>query len=190
MGLANRQAEILINKSIVSTLNNVLIELGYHNPFLVEMVGHFEIKTNERGILSLSLLVYSYAGGAHGLTVIKSITFNMSTGKQYELQDLFKSDSDYVTILSDIIQKKITEWETLLLDEFTHIRSNQDYYLADHSLVIYFQLYEISPYVAGFISIPILDIQDIINPEGPLEKLLPFLFNFFDFKYQFIKKIS
>jgi len=178
MGLANPQAELIINRSIVSTLNSILVELGYHDPNLVEMVGNFEIKTNERGILSLSLLVYSFTGGAHGLTIIKSLTFDIATGKQYELKDLFKPDSDYVTKLSAIIQNKITEWEIQLLDEFTSIRSDQDFYLADHSLVIYFQLYEITPYVAGFpyFPIPILDIQDIIQPDGPLDKLLPFSF--------------
>lgn len=176
LGLKNRHAEILINTSIVSTLNKILVELGYHDSNLVEMVGEFEIKTNERGILSLSLTVYSFTGGAHGMTIVKSLTFDVATGKQYELKDLFKDDSQYVKVLSDIIAIKIKDWETLLLDEFTLIRSDQDFYLADHSLVIYFQLYEISPYVAGFpyFPIPILDIQDIIKPEGPLEKLLPF----------------
>ena len=178
MGLANPQAELIINRSIVSTLNSLLVELGYNDPNLVEMVGNFEIKTNERGILSLSLLVYSFTGGAHGLTIIKSLTFDIATGKQYDLKDLFKPDSDYITKLSAIIQNKITEWETPLLDEFTSIRSDQDFYLADHSLVIYFQLYEITPYVAGFpyFPIPILDIQDIVKPDGPLDKLLPFSF--------------
>lgn len=178
MGLANPQAELIINRSIISTLNSILVELGYHDSNLVEMVGNFEIKTNERGILSLSLLVYSFTGGAHGLTIIKSLTFDIATGKQYKLKDLFKPDSDYVTKLSAIIQNKITEWEIQLLDEFTSIRSDQDFYLADHSLVIYFQLYEITPYVAGFpyFPIPILDIQDIIQPDGPLDKLLPFSF--------------
>ncbi len=177
-GLANPQAEALINYSIVSTLNSMVVELGYHDPNLVEMIGKFEIKTNERSILSISLLVYSFTGGAHGLTIIKSLTFNTTTGKQYELKDLFKPDSDYVTKLSAIVQKKIIEWETPLLDDFTSIRSDQDYYLADHSLVIYFQLYEITPYVAGFpyFPIPILDIQDLIKPGAPLEKLLPFSF--------------
>lgn len=178
IGLPNPQAERLINQSIVSTLNGILVELGYHDSNLVEMIGNFEIKTNERGILSLSLLIYSFTGGAHGLTIIKSLTFDITTGKQYELEDLFKLNSEYVSKLSSIIQKKIIEWETPLLDEFKSIRSDQDFYLADHSLVVYFQLYEITPYVAGFpyFPIPILDVQDIIRPDGPLEKLLPFSF--------------
>lgn len=175
-GLANHQAEMQINKAIIDTLNNTMVELGFHDPNLQEMLGQFEIKTNERGIFSLTLTVYSFTGGAHGMTIIKSLSFDVATGHQYELKELFKADSDYVAKLSDIIQQKITDWETPLLDKFTSIRNDQDFYLADHSLVIYFQLYEITPYVAGFpyYPIPILDIQDIIKPDGPLEKLLPF----------------
>ena len=176
VGLANQEAETKINAAIVDTLNQILVELGYHEPSLQEMLGEFEVKTNERGIFSLSLSVYSFTGGAHGMTIIKSLTFDVATGHQYDLSDLFITDSDYATKLSSIIQIKMKDWGTLLLDEFTKIRNDQDFYLADHSIVIYFQLYEISPYVMGFpyFPIPILDIQDIIKPDGPLEKLLPF----------------
>jgi hypothetical protein len=176
MGLANPQAELKINSAIVSTLNQIMVELGYHEPSLQEMVGEFEIKTNERNILSLTLTVYAFTGGAHGMTIVKALSFDVTTGTQYELKDLFKPDSDYVTVLSKIIEQKIKDWEIQLLEPFTKIRPDQDFYFADHSLVIYFQLYEITPYAWGFpyFPIPILDIQDIIQPDGPLEKLLPF----------------
>ncbi|MBU0904866.1 MAG: DUF3298 and DUF4163 domain-containing protein [Firmicutes bacterium] len=175
-GLPNLHAEYLINQKIVATLNAMVIELGFHDENLIEMVGEFEIKTNERQILSLTLTVYSFTGGAHGMTLVKALSFNVTTGKHYELKDLFLPGSDYVKQLSAIIKPKIAEWEIPILEEFTQIREDQDFYLADHSLVIYFQLYEISPFVAGFpyFPIPILDIQDIIQPKGPLEILLPF----------------
>ncbi|WP_394188795.1 DUF3298 and DUF4163 domain-containing protein [Paenisporosarcina quisquiliarum] len=175
-GLPNLHAEYQINQKIVSTLNDMVIELGFHDENLIEMVGEFEIKTNERQILSLTLTVYSFTGGAHGMTLVKALSFNVTTGKHYELKDLFLPGSDYVKQFSAIIKPKIAEWEIPILEEFTQIREDQDFYLGDHSLVIYFQLYEISPYVAGFpyFPIPILDIQDIIQPKGPLEILLPF----------------
>ncbi|TDL35284.1 DUF3298/DUF4163 domain-containing protein [Jeotgalibacillus sp. S-D1] len=174
--LPNKAAEMNINVAIVETLNRMLLDLGYHDQNLVEMQGYFEIKTNERRILSLTLLVYSFTGGAHGLTMVKSLTFNVDTGKNYQLYELFKPDSLYVERLSSIISEKITLWDIQLLDEFTKIRYDQDYYLADHSIVIYFQLYEITPYVAGFpyFPIPILDVSDIILDKGPLGILLPF----------------
>ena len=87
IGLANHQAELKINSTIVSTLNKTMIELGYHDSNLQEMVGEFEIKTNERNIFSLTLTVYSFTGGAHGMTIVKSLSFDVTTGKQYELKD-------------------------------------------------------------------------------------------------------
>lgn len=176
IGLANPQAEMKINSYIVSTLNKTLVELGFHDSNLLEMIGQFEIKNNQRNILSITLTVYSFTGGAHGMTIVKSLSFDIATGRQYEIQDLFQTQSDYVTKLSAIIKERIKDWETPLLDEFTKIRNDQDFYFADHSLIIYFQLYEITPYVAGFpyFPIPILDIQNIIKPDGPLETLLHF----------------
>lgn len=174
--LADHRLEKKINDEIITTLNTMLIEQGFYNENLIEMIGHYEIKTNERGILSLSLLVYSFTGGAHGLTIVKSLTFDVTTGKKYTLKDLFKQDSDYVKVLSEIISKKMTEWDVPLLEEFTAIKPDQDFYLADHSIVIYFQVYELTPYVYGFPYFPIAlkDIETIIRPDSPLDKLLPF----------------
>ncbi len=108
----------------------------------MELLAYYELKNNQRGILSLNLIVYSFTGGANGLTIIKSLTFDTKTGKQYELKDLFKTGSDYEKKLSDIISKRIKDWNIQLLDPpFKGIRSDQDFYIADTSLVIYFQLY-------------------------------------------------
>ncbi|MDG5473027.1 DUF3298 and DUF4163 domain-containing protein [Jeotgalibacillus sp. ET6] len=174
--LYNPSVQMNINVKIVETLNRMLLDLGYHDPNLQEMIGYYEIKTNERRILSLSLIVYSYTGGAHGLTLIKSLTFNADTGKMYLLYELFKPGAPFVERLSDIISEKIKKWDIPLIGDFTSIRRDQDFYLADHSLVIYFQQYEISPYVAGFpyFPIPIWDIKDLITDTGPLNTLLPF----------------
>jgi hypothetical protein len=166
-----------INSAIIHTLNDLLVDQQFFNPILVEMLANFEIKNNQRGILSLNLIVYSFTGGAHGMTIIKSLTFDMKTGKQYELKELFKPGSDYVKKLSDIIRVDIQKWDIQLLDPpFTKIRPDQDFYIADTSLVIYFQLYEITPYVWGFpyFPIPILDVADIIAPGGPLERMMSF----------------
>ncbi|WP_337445661.1 RsiV family protein [Ornithinibacillus scapharcae] len=60
-----------------------------------------------------------------------------------------------------------------LIEDFTEISPNQDFYIADKSLVIYFQLYEITPYVYGFPMFPIsvYQIQDIIREDGPLGRM-------------------
>ncbi|WP_203247238.1 DUF3298 and DUF4163 domain-containing protein [Sporosarcina beigongshangi] len=175
--LPNAHVQSKINHAIVTALNKLLVEQSYYEPSLVELLAYFELKTNQRGLLSLNLIVYSFTGGAHGMTVIKSLTFDIKTGKQYELNDLFKPGSDYVKQLSDIIRQRIKDWDIELLDPpFKEIRSDQDFYIGDTTLVIYFQLYEITAYVWGFpyFPIPILDLKDIIQPDGPLDRMMAF----------------
>jgi hypothetical protein len=138
------------------------------------MIGYFEVKTNERHILSITLSVYSYTGGAHGMTVIQSLTFDMTTGKRYSLKELFKPNSNYIERLSALIQNQIKQRNLPVLEPFKRIKPDQDFYIADKSLVIYFQLYELVPYAYGFPYFPIsvYEIQDIIVEEGPLGKML------------------
>ena len=166
-----------LNTQIRNELNQLLIEQNYYDPNLVELIVYFEIKTNERNMLSLTLIAYSFTGGAHGMTVVKAMTFETQTGKRVSLYDLLGSQ-DFEKPLSDRIRTKIDEWGVELLDPpFTEIRRDQDFYLADTSLVIYFQLYEITPYVWGFPYFPIAlkDIEHLIPAESPLQRFIPFL---------------
>ena len=77
-------------------------------------------------------------------------------------------------VLSEKIKKQIKERDIPVLGEFNKIRIDQDYYIADLSLVIFFQLYEITPYVYGipYFPISIYEIEDIIDDNGPLGKML------------------
>ncbi|OHR69775.1 hypothetical protein HMPREF3291_07445 [Bacillus sp. HMSC76G11] len=163
-----------INADILKNVQDLIHFGGYDGGVQTDMQGTYELKTNERDLLSLTLLNYVYSGGAHGMSFLKGLTYDTQTGKKYKLQDLFKKDSAYIERLSSIIAKQLKEREITLLDPpFKSIRPDQDFYLADKSLVIYYQLYEIAAYAYGFLYFPIsiYDLQDITNPDGPLPKL-------------------
>lgn len=175
-GLQNAHVQQSINQMIVQ-LMQLLVQQQYHQQGtdnFTEMIGTFEIKTNERNVLSLSLTNYAFAyQHAHGLTLIKSLTFDTETGRSYTLQDLFKPGSDYVDVLSTFVQKQINERDIPILNNFSTISPDQDFYIADKSLVLYFQLYEITPYYIGLPMFPIsvFDLQDIIVEDGPLGRM-------------------
>ncbi|PIC70758.1 hypothetical protein CSV77_07510 [Sporosarcina sp. P16b] len=168
-----------LNQVLFKEMNNMLTDNNYYDPSLVEMVATYEMKNNQRDLFSINLIVYSFTGGAHGMTYVKSLTFDTKTGRQYNLQDMFKPGSPYVQRISEYIRRHIQQWKTPVLEPFTKIKPDQDFYIADTSLVVYFQLYEISPYVAGFpyFPIPLLDLQDIIKPNSPADRMLPFIGN-------------
>lgn len=89
------------------------------------------------------------------------------------LKDLFKPGSNYVRRLSALVDIQIQERDLPTLGDFRGISPDQDFYIADKTLVIYFQLYEITPYVVGLPMFPIsvFDLADIIDESGPLGRL-------------------
>ncbi|WP_028610698.1 DUF3298 and DUF4163 domain-containing protein [Paenibacillus harenae] len=173
-GGPNAAADKRINQKIRENVQHLVHSQGSLEDPRAEMLGHFEQKTNEKDYLSLSLFNYAYTGGAHGITLQHSLTFKQSTGQDYSLAQLFKPGSDYVLRISAIVSAQIKARSIDTLEPFTAIRSDQDYYVADRSLVIYFQLYELAPYVFGFayFPIPVYELQDIVNEEGPLGPML------------------
>ncbi|WP_207634166.1 DUF3298 and DUF4163 domain-containing protein [Halalkalibacter urbisdiaboli] len=173
--MQNRQLEGFINRTIAQQTQQLINQqIGGMPSTVEEMLGQYEVKNNQRRILSLSLSNYTYHHqAAHGMTYIRSLTFDLEKAKQSELKDLFKPGSDYVTRLSTLIDEQIKKRDIPLLEDFTVIRPDQDFYIADKTLVLYFQLYEITPYVYGFPMFPIsvYDLEDIIDEDGPLGRM-------------------
>lgn len=173
-GLAKPAVQQKINEDVLNLENIIIKDQGYYGNHRTEIWGSYEIKTNEKGILSISIFNDAYSGGVHGLDILKSLTIDTDTGRVYSLKDLFREGVDYVGILSEIIRRQIKERNIYLLREFRGIRPDQDYYIADRSLVVYFQLYEIAPYASGFPYFPIsvYELKNILNDKGPLYRFL------------------
>lgn len=114
----------------------------------------FYTKKNSDNMLSILLNYYKYSGGAHGYYEYKSYNIDMRSGKFLELEDLFKSNSDYKKVINNEIRRQIeykaksdSQYEGIY--QFERIKDNQKFYIQDNNLIIYFDLYEIAPYAVG-----------------------------------------
>ncbi len=157
---------------LIAMQTDHLTDQGFKQPVIITMEGWYEIKNNQRGILSITLGNYTFPyHAAHGLTIIKSLTVSTDDGTVYTLSSLFKKDSVYVDVLSDNVTLQIKERDIPVINGFEKICPDQDYYIADRCLVLYFQIYEITPYVFGFPFFPVsvYCITDIIKEGSPLE---------------------
>lgn len=140
-----------------------------------EMISTFEIKTNERNILSITFSNYAYADGfAHGLTLMDALTFDVSTGKQYTLADLFKPETNYVNLLTKIVNQQVKDREVPIFEDHVEVSENQPFYIADASLVLFYPLYAITPYYYGIPRFPIsvFDLQSIVAEDGALGRMI------------------
>ena len=117
-----------------------------------EAYSEYEITYNKNNILSIPITTYEFTGGAHGMTYLKSYNYNLLTGKQIKIKDIFKSGTDYKNIINDSIYKEIEKNKDLYFtgeNEFKGIKSNQEFYIEEDGIVVYFQLYDIAPYYVG-----------------------------------------
>ena len=100
---------------------------------------------------------YSYLGGAHGNTIRDSQTWDFSTGKQIRLPDFFPNNPKFTDFIFTGIQQQIEEQiktdSAEYFDDFPSlIRGNfnlNGFYVHPNGIVIYYQQYDIAPYVRG-----------------------------------------
>lgn len=131
---------------------------------------NYQVKFNQNNMLSLIFRDYQYAGGAHGNTIQMSYTFNLETGEQVEFADLFKQNADVTTVFNNAVKTQLDErgLTEALFAPFTKINDDPAYYLSNNGVVLYYQQYEILPYVAGIqeFTVDYSLLNDVLkNPE-------------------------
>lgn len=127
----------------------------------------YTITYNSKGLLNVVFTDYVYSGGAHGMTFQKSYLVDLKTGEEYELEDLFTDISASVSYINKEVRRQMEERELYLLTPFESIQQAQDFYLSDGGLVIFFQLYEYTPYALGFpeFEMSFADLAGMLNRE-------------------------
>lgn len=119
--------------------------------YVYQVIVDYEVKLNHGGLLSIALLTYSYTGGAHGMTFLEYLNFDLTTGLALEFSDLFTSEAELERAAELISTAISVEPELYFIDNFGPelFGINQGFYLQDKQVVVCFGLYEIAPYVAG-----------------------------------------
>jgi hypothetical protein len=162
----NKAAEELINNKISNRINdfeeyitNLSIRDNEYNikvglepkPYVINVNNN--VTYNKNNILSTTLNLYSYTGGAHGSSVDESFNFDTNTGNIGVIEDFLGNNRNYNKIILDnvkaIINKNPELYFKEAVDKLNIIPYNQKFFLTDKDLVIYFDEYEIAPYVAG-----------------------------------------
>lgn len=129
----------------------------------------FNTTYNGRDLLSIPISRYYFAGGAHGITTLKALNIDKNTGKELGLKDLFKENFDFKAVIDKEILAQIEKNKGEYFSEyFKGINDNTEFFLTNDGVVIYYQLYEIAPYVKG---IPKFEIKYDLLKEGMNYKL-------------------
>ena len=165
-GLANRKVERSINKEFTNTVKDFKKEVlkqakeaykesqenGFpFRPF--EAFASYTVHLLNPKLLSLTMDLYEFTGGAHGMTYRKAWNYNLKTGKQLGYQDIFKECVDYKnTIINHVVKEIESNPEIYFEDAIETVKGftdDQPFYITDQGIVVYYGLYEIAPYSSG-----------------------------------------
>ncbi|MFT4107786.1 MAG: DUF3298 and DUF4163 domain-containing protein [Lacrimispora sp.] len=122
-----------------------------------EFMSVYKITYNNCCIASLFTDQYSYLGGAHGNTVRDSQTWDFDTGEQMELSSFFPGNPEFIDMLFTSMEQQIQEQmktsPSMYFDDYAALlRGNfniNGFYLKPEGIIIYYQQYDIAPYVSG-----------------------------------------
>ncbi|MBU8907626.1 WG repeat-containing protein [Desertibacillus haloalkaliphilus] len=153
-GLHNENAQEQVNAYLKQKAK--AMNVPENEPLDYNYFGTFAVEFFKKDLLVIKIEGYHYPfGAAHGMPYQVHVHIDLMTGAIYELSDLFKPDSDYVKVISDLVEKQMQEEATqgdtyYFLDQYEGIQPNQPFYITEDRLAIYFQPYEIAAYAAGF----------------------------------------
>lgn len=177
-GLKHKSAEASINRYIKKEVHEVLKEEGYGNSEDKKFTGGYSVKLNKRGTLSIIIEIYCHQKGeAHGRTIRKNINISLKDARIYHMDDLFSRKirkSKYISRINELIKNQIQFKAIKFTREYDTISKDQEYYLTETSLVVYFHVNQFTSFEYGFpeFEIPFEDVLDIVNSKGPIGRLL------------------
>ncbi|MEQ8198303.1 MAG: DUF3298 and DUF4163 domain-containing protein [Clostridiaceae bacterium] len=110
-------------------------------------------------ILSITISYDEYTGGAHGNDTVINYNYDLKTGNKIKLEQLFSSDFDYKNVIVGEIFNQIKSWEDAFFNnaqqKVKNLSGEQDYYIEDGNIVIYYGEYEIAPFASGIVQFKI-----------------------------------
>jgi len=165
-GLKNARTEKGINKQISRTVKDLKKEVmseakksyweskkGQYpfKPF--EAHADYKVHLLNPKLLSLTMDLYKFTGGAHGFTVRETFNYDIKTGKKLGYRDIFKNCPNYRRVIiqhiTDKIKKNPDKYFDDAVEKVKQITDDQPFYITDTGIVVIFGLYELAPYVSG-----------------------------------------
>lgn len=142
-------------------------------------ITEMEVIYNDRGVFSIASDFFSYSGGAHGNFARGINSYEIATGKQIMLADLFSKN--YKDPLSHLIVAAVKEQQGLSPRESLNdvgfyeesLVPTNNFYITHQGIGFYYSPYEVAPYAAGAteVFIPFKLCSSFLRTDGIVSKL-------------------
>ncbi len=127
-------------------INNLNIEQG-KDKISYKIASDFAVTFNKNYMLSTILSLMAIVDNSDlKYNELNNYNFNLLTGEEILLKDVFMPNIDYLKLINTYIKYKINQNKDLYYEDvFIDISEDQAFYITDDSVVIYFGVDEIAP---------------------------------------------
>ncbi len=151
----------------------------YSLPWTLERLCTVPVDTS--GVISIRFEETSFLGGAHGLRIVRLASFDTYSGKRLSCEDFF--GPGYESAFARIVEQEFRMARSIpdsqsLADagfwiEEGKFEPTENVAIGRGALVLYYNPYEIAPYVMGptEVRIPFAHLNGIVRRGGPLWKI-------------------
>ena len=141
----------------------------------------YEVALAQDDLVSVQFDVGSYfQGAAHPNSYTEVVNYDLKTGKQLNLSDLFKPGSKFLQVIATYaiadLKKQSQEKGSELPDDLIQsgagasAKNYRSWKITRTGLGINFDPSQVGPYAAGahYVLVPYATLKEVINPEGPI----------------------
>jgi len=125
---------------------------------LMEFSLDYTVTVDRNDLLSITQVYYYDFAGAHPTTERASRTFDLKEGKQLMLEDMLNGseaeiDRAIIKAFDTYLNEEFgdeKEYASMIKEDMEKEIDNVGYYVDDHGIVVYYQVYQVGPYAMGY----------------------------------------
>lgn len=157
---------------------------GFSSAWKYELSIDYNVNRFSSEIVSFKFDVYMYTGGAHTIHEIYTKTYNLESEKELILSDLFKEDSEYLDVISNLSYEQLVQSDRLgdlFIEDWVQEGTSpqeenfKNFALNENSIIFFFPTLQVGPWVAGeqYVEFEFTEIESLLNSKIIQESLDP-----------------
>lgn len=168
--LATEKYQWPLNESKEAVLRDQELLPGTYNAVNLD----YQVSVATDSLLSIFFMGYSYGvGAAHAVQESESVNYDLVSGRQLQLSDLFTPSSKYLKFISDYCTEELTRgiegtepWENALAPVAKNFES---WHITPNGIVFNFDACEVFPCAEGeqSVAIPFSEMKQLLRPGIP-----------------------
>ena len=117
--------------------------------------GSYEVKRQDKKVLSFSCISWSYGGGAHGMSYSSGLNYDVETGKVLTFEDIFKDKENGMAQLKENVLEQCQQpyYSEMLFEDYENyiddVLTDEYWYFSKDGLHVISNQYMLSTYASG-----------------------------------------